>query len=41
MSIVDGALGAALFGGLALKRNPLKLLLGSAMEPAGCGRGGC
>jgi intracellular septation protein len=31
MSIVDGALGAALFGGLALGRNPLKLLLGGAM----------
>ena len=31
MSIVDGALGAALFGGLALKKNPLKLLLGGAM----------
>jgi intracellular septation protein len=32
MSIVDGALGAALFGGLALRRNPLKVLLGSAMS---------
>src|SRR5580704_268585 len=32
MSIVDGALGAALFGGLALKRNPLKKLLGAAMS---------
>jgi intracellular septation protein len=32
MSIVDGALGAALFGGLALKKNPLKLLLGGAMS---------
>jgi intracellular septation protein len=32
MSIVDGTLGAALFGGLAMKRNPLKLLLGSAMQ---------
>ena len=32
MSIVDGALGAALFGGLALRRNPLKLLLGGAMS---------
>jgi intracellular septation protein len=31
MSIVDGALGAALFGGLAMKRNPLKLLLGSSI----------
>jgi intracellular septation protein len=32
MSIVDGALGAALFGGLALQKNPLKLLLGGAMS---------
>jgi intracellular septation protein len=32
MSIVDGALGAALFGGLALRKNPLKRLLGSAMN---------
>jgi intracellular septation protein len=32
MSIVDGALGAALFGGLALKKNPLKMLLGGAMN---------
>ncbi len=32
MSIVDGALGAALFGGLALRKNPLKVLLGSAMS---------
>jgi intracellular septation protein len=32
MSIVDGALGAALFGGLALKRNPLKRVLGGAMQ---------
>ena len=31
MTIVDGCLGAALFGGLILKRNPLKLLLGSAL----------
>ena len=31
MTIVDGALGAALFGGLALKRNPLKALLGSTL----------
>jgi len=31
MSIVDGLLGAALFGGLVLKRNPLKLVLGSAL----------
>src|SRR5580704_16454001 len=32
MSIVDGVLGAALFGGLALRKNPLKRLLGSAMS---------
>lgn len=32
MSIVDGALGLALFIGLALKRNPLKMLLGSAIN---------
>ena len=32
MTIVDGALGAALFGGLALRSNPLKLLLGGAMS---------
>jgi intracellular septation protein len=32
MSIVDGALGAALFAGLAMKRNPLKLVLGGAMR---------
>jgi intracellular septation protein len=31
MTIVDGCLGAALFGGLILKRNPLKMLLGSAL----------
>jgi intracellular septation protein len=31
MTIVDTLFGAALFGGLALKRNPLKLLLGSAI----------
>jgi intracellular septation protein len=31
MTIVDGCLGAALFGGLILKRNPLKTLLGSAL----------
>jgi intracellular septation protein len=31
MSIVDGALGAVLFGGLILKRNPLKLVLGGAL----------
>ena len=32
MSIVDGTLGAALFGGLAMKRNPLKVVLGGAMQ---------
>lgn len=32
MTIVDGALGAALFAGLAMKRNPLKLVLGGAMR---------
>ncbi len=32
MTIVDGALGAALFGGLAMKRNPLKVVLGGAMQ---------
>jgi intracellular septation protein len=32
MTIVDGALGAALFGGLALKRNPLKVVLGGAVS---------
>jgi intracellular septation protein len=31
MTIVDGCLGAALFGCLILKRNPLKTLLGSAL----------
>jgi intracellular septation protein len=31
MTIVDGCLGAVLFGGLALKRNPLKVVLGGAM----------
>ena len=31
MTIVDGCLGAALFGGLILKRNPLKRLLGGAL----------
>ena len=40
MTIVDGALGAALFGGLALKRNPLKLLLGSAMQLPDAGLAG-
>jgi intracellular septation protein len=32
MTIVDGCLGAALFIGLALKRNPLKSLFGAAMS---------
>jgi len=32
MSIVDGLLGAALFVGLAIGRNPLKLILGSTFE---------
>ena len=32
MSIVDGALGAALFIGLAMKRNLLKMLLGAAIS---------
>lgn len=32
MTIVDGLLGAALFGGLALGKNPLKALLGGAFE---------
>lgn len=32
MTIVDGLLGAALFAGLAMKRNPLKLVLGGAMR---------
>lgn len=32
MSIVDGLLGAALFVGLALKRNPLKLILAPAFK---------
>ena len=30
MTIVDAILGAALFGGLLIKRNPLKFMLGSA-----------
>jgi intracellular septation protein len=30
MTIVDAALGAVLFGGLALKKNPLKYILGGA-----------
>ena len=32
MTIVDGALGALLFGGLALGKNPLKALLGAAFH---------
>jgi len=32
MTIVDGILGAALFGGLAMKKNPLKMLLGGAFD---------
>jgi len=32
MTIVDGVLGAVLFGGLALGKNPLKALLGGAFE---------
>ena len=32
MTIVDGTLGAALFAGLALRRNPLKVVLGGAMQ---------
>lgn len=32
MSIVDGVLGAVLFGGLLTKRNPLKRLMGHALE---------
>jgi intracellular septation protein len=32
MTIVDGILGALLFGGLAMKKNPLKMLLGSAFD---------
>ena len=32
MTIVDSIFGAVLFGGLILKRNPLKLLLGSALR---------
>jgi intracellular septation protein len=31
MSIVDGLLGAAIFLGLAMKKNPLKVLLGGAV----------
>jgi intracellular septation protein len=32
MTIVDGVLGAVLFGGLVLKKNPLKALLGGAFD---------
>lgn len=32
MTIVDGALGAILFGGLILKKNPLKYILGGAFH---------
>jgi len=32
MTIVDGILGAVLFGGLAMNRNPLKALLGGAFD---------
>jgi intracellular septation protein len=32
MTIVDGVLGAVLFGGLAMKKNPLKALLGGAFD---------
>lgn len=32
MSIVDGLLGAVLFAGLAMKRNPLKYILGAAFR---------
>jgi intracellular septation protein len=32
MTIVDGVLGAVLFGGLAMKKNPLKALLGGAFQ---------
>ena len=32
MTIVDGILGAVLFGGLLLKKNPLKAILGGAFE---------
>ena len=34
MTIVDGLLGAILFGGLALKKNPLKAILGGAFDLA-------
>ena len=32
MSIVDGALGAVLFGGLLTKRNPMKRLIGATLK---------
>ena len=32
MTIVDGVLGAVLFGGLVLKKNPLKAILGGAFR---------
>lgn len=32
MTIVDGVLGAVLLGGLAMKKNPLKVLLGGAFD---------
>jgi intracellular septation protein len=32
MTIVDGALGAILFGGLLTKRNPMKRLMGHALQ---------
>ena len=32
MTIVDGLLGAALFVGLAIKKNPLKLILGASFN---------
>jgi intracellular septation protein len=32
MTIVDGVLGAVLFGGLVMKKNPLKALLGGAFD---------
>ena len=32
MTIVDGVLGAVLFGGLIMKKNPLKALLGGAFD---------
>jgi intracellular septation protein len=32
LTIIDGLLGAALFGGLFMKKNPLKLMLGQAFD---------